>query len=431
MPRYGGGPPLVSLIPFQTMPALTATIRSAGPAAAASALLLWVACLPLGAWAAPFVPASDTEVVETLPTRLDPAARAARDAWRRQPDALPLALQAAQAAIARARRDGDPRELGQAQAALAPWWTLPNPPPAVRLLRATVRQSQHDFESALADLDALLADANVPAPVQAQAGLTRASVLRVQGRYREAAAACASLSTPRLAVLGPVLRWSAQVCEADVMTLGPAAQAGHARLADLARQARIERALAPLRGWVALVQAEAADRRGDPAARGHFLAALQGDADVYTLAAYADWLLQHERAAEVEPLLAGWADADALLLRQAVAWRRLGDGRADAAAARLQARFDAAHQRGDRLHEREEAMFAWQVRGDAAAALPLALANWRKQREPADARLLWHTALAAGDRDAAGLVRQFQLQTGLRDVRLAEPTRPIRLAGRQ
>lgn len=399
-----------------------------------SAVLVWaagmLACLPLVAWAAPFVPAHDAEVVETLPARLDPAARAARDAWRRQPDALPLALQAAQAAISRARRDGDPRELGQAQAALAPWWALPSPPPAVRLLRATVRQSQHDFDSALADLDALLADAAVPAPVQAQAGLTRASVLRVQGRYGEAAAACAGLATPRLAVLGPVLRWSAQVCEADVMTLGPAAQAGHARLAELARQAQSERALVPLRGWVALVQAEAADRRGDPAARGHFLAALQDDADAYTLAAYADWLLQHERAAEVEPLLAGRADADALLLRQAIAWRRLGDGRATAAAARLQARFDAARQRGDRLHEREEAMFAWQVRGDAAAALPLARANWDKQREPADARLLWHTALAAGDREAAELVRRFQQQTGLRDVRLADPTQPSRLARR-
>ncbi|HET7866331.1 MAG TPA: hypothetical protein VFL86_18180, partial [Burkholderiaceae bacterium] len=406
-------------------------LRPIARATAAAATLLWAACLPLGAWAAPFVPASDAEVVETLPARLDPAARAAREAWRRQPDALPLALQAAQAAIARARRDGDPRELGQAQAALAPWWALPSPPPAVRLLRATVRQSQHDFESALADLEALLADASVPAPVQAQAGLTRASVLRVQGRYREAAAACAGLATPRLAVLGPALRWSAQVCEADVMTLGPAAEAGHARLADLARQAQSERTLAPLRGWVALVQAEAADRRGDPAARGHFLAALQDDADVYTLAAYADWLLQHERAAEVEPLLGGRADADALLLRQAIAWRRLRDGRADAAAARLQARFDAAHQRGDRLHEREEAMFAWQVRGDAAAALPLALANWRKQREPADVRLLWHTALATGDREAAELVRQFQQQTGLRDVRLAEPTGPTRVAGRQ
>jgi hypothetical protein len=427
----------------QDMPAFPvclATARPAGRHAAAggwcrrAAVLVWAAGMlagwPLGAESAPFVPAHDAEVVEALPARLDPAARAARDAWRGQPDALPLALQAARVALSRARRDGDPRELGQAQAALAPWWALPSPPPAVRLLRATVRQSQHEFESALADLDALLADAGVPAPVQAQAGLTRASVLRVQGRYGEAAAACASLATPRLAVLGPVLRWSAQVCEADVMTLGPAAQAGHARLAELARQARSERALAPLRGWIALVQAEAADRRGDPAAGGHFLAALQDEADVYTLAAYADWLLQHERAAEVEPLLAGRAEADALLLRQAIAWRRLGDGRATAAAARLQARFDAAHQRGDRLHDREEAMFAWQVRGDAAVALPLARANWDKQREPADARLLWHTAMAAGDREAAERVRRFQQQTGLRDVRLAEPTPPTRLARR-
>src|SRR5205823_8415508 len=85
---------------------------------------------------------------------------------------------------------GDPRFFGQAQAALAPWWKQPDPPPQALLLRATLKQSTHDFMGALTDLDRVLA-AN---PRDGQALLTRATVLTVQGRYAEARADCARIA---------------------------------------------------------------------------------------------------------------------------------------------------------------------------------------------------------------------------------------------
>ena len=50
----------------------------------------------------------------------------------------------------RARRSSDPRHLGRAQAALAPWLSRAEVPQEVRLVRAQLAQSLHDFASARA-----------------------------------------------------------------------------------------------------------------------------------------------------------------------------------------------------------------------------------------------------------------------------------------
>ncbi len=151
----------------------------------------------------PFIPTDDAQVVERLRERpldrTDIEFRHARALLRASPTSLPPALTVAQRAIDIARRDGDPRFLGYAQAALEPWWSLPNPPPEVQLTRAIVLQSTHQFPAALADLSAVLR-AN---PRNAQAWLTQASILQVQGRYAEAAASCKAAPATRS---GPVRR---------------------------------------------------------------------------------------------------------------------------------------------------------------------------------------------------------------------------------
>ena len=90
---------------------------------------------------------------------------------------------------------------------------------------------------------------------------------------------------------------------------------------------------------------------------------------------------------------------DALLLRIALAEQRLPERAADFTAHRraLADRFDAARQRGDSLHRREEARFRLAIEHDAKGALALAEANWQVQREPADRRILLEAAEAAGD----------------------------------
>ncbi|HET7793752.1 MAG TPA: hypothetical protein VFL64_10250 [Rhizobacter sp.] len=385
-------------------------------------LLPLLAALACHAHAAPFTPASDDEVVERLPLLLgSPDARRqqrlARARLQQAPAQLPLALQLARAAIERARQLGDPRELGQAQAVLAPWWLQPDPPPAVRLLRATIRQSQHDFGAALADLDALLQPGS-PAPLalQAQAELTRASVLQVTGRWAEAGAGCTRLAGSHYAALGSAVQWPAQACLAELASLQGRADEAERALRQLATQA------GTASPWLTLVRAELAERRGDGAAQALYREALQApQPEVYALAAYADWLLAHARPAEVITLLAGREEADALLLRLAIAYRQhLGprDPRAAAATARLTERFEAAALRGDSLHAREQARYELDLRGDPAAALRHAQANWAQQKEPADALLLARAAHAAGQPQAAEPVRRLVRDTGWQDVRL-------------
>ena len=379
-----------------------------------AACLLIVAAASLQA--APFTPASDSEPVQKLPGRLDGAERAQRVQLARDPKQLPLALATARAAIERARRDGDPRELGLAQAALAPWWGQSSPPPMVRLLRATVRQSQHEFETALADLD-VLADAGdaVPLAVQAQAGLTRASVLQVLGRLDAARQDCERLASPRYAALGRPLSIAARACTAELRSLRGQPKAAAAELDALLREA-------PGDAWVSLLRAELAERMGDSvSARQHFRAATAKGADIYAVAAFADWLLAQRRDAEALALLDSHDnDADALLLRRSIALSRLHDPRAPAAAAALRSRFEAARQRGQNFHAREEARLALDVLGQAPQALALARVNWAQQKEPADALLLVRAAAAAGDGQAAEPVRRLVRDSGWVDVRLTD-----------
>ncbi len=132
-----------------------------------------------------------------------------------------------------------------------------------------------------------------------------------------------------------------------------------------------------------------------------------GVPDVYVQAAYADFLLDRGRPAEVLTLLQDRSRADVLLLRLALAARATGDPRAAGFAQELQARFDAARRRGDTSHRKEESRFALALQGDVARALVLARENWAEQREAADARILLEAALAARDAVAAAPVLQW------------------------
>ena len=350
--------------------------------------------------AAPYTPDRDDEVLTTLPQRTGPSAaaeRLARAQLRAAPDNLPLALALARDALTQARLSGDPRELGQAQAALAPWWDMPQPPAAVQLLRASVRQSLHDFKAALADLDALLSQGSaLTLPLRAQALLSRAGVHQVQGRHAAAAQDCVRLQSPEFAPLGAGVSWTGKVCQAELRSLQGEADEARRALQALAREAPADQA-----AWLTLVRAELADRLQDPRAGGLFASAATQLGDVYSLGAYADWLLAHGRAADVPPLLAGREEADALLLRLALAYRYTGDARLEDAARQLQGRFADALARGDTSHARERARFALGILDDVPTALRLATQNWASQKEPADARLLIDTARAAGQPDAA------------------------------
>jgi hypothetical protein len=391
-------------------------IRSTTPLRAAVAAWLLAAAAAL---AAPFVPATDDSIVERLPARTDPAERARRAALARDVHQLPLALDLAQAAILRARRQGDPRELGAAQAALAPWWPDAQAPAPVRLLRATILQSRHDFTAALTDLDRLVAETATPQPLRAQALLTRASLHQVLGRFDAARRDCDALLQPVFTPLGEGLRRTAQACTLELQSLTDDARIARRALDTLAGRGGVGQTADP---WLALLRAELAERLGDDAAAQTHFAAAGADGDVYTLAAHADWLLDRRRDAEALAVLArGPAQADALLLRRAIAWQRLGDARAAAAAADLRTRFAAVRLRGDAPHLREEARLALEIDRDPKQALALARQQWALQKEPADAVLLLRAGRAAGQ-DISRELAAWLPDPARADVRLAAAT---------
>ncbi len=354
--------------------------------------------------AAPFLPTDDAQVLERLPSRSTPQFRdlkALQAAAASAPGDLTRALPLATAYIRASRVEGDPRFLGYAQAALAPWWKDPEAPTRVLVLRATILQSSHQFAAAQADLDRVLQRE----PRNVQAILTRATILTVQGNFAAARPDC-----QRLDGLAPPIYRVICLAAIDSVT-GKAGTAYDALQGALQSAPRVDDAG---RVWAETLLAEIAHRRRDPAAEGHFRAALGvGDKDAYLLGAYADWLLEQDRPADVLALLQGESRNDTLLLRLALAQRALARPEAAKSIETLRARFDASHARGDTVHARENARFELALRNDARSALPYALDSWKVQREPADLRILAEAAAAANDVAALGTVRRWLAETGI------------------
>lgn len=368
------------------------------PAVLLVVCLWWATGLPVAA--APFLPANDAQVLERVPARAADARvrdlQALRAAWRAAPDDVDLAVRLARRYVDEAAAVGDPRYVGYAQAALGHWWNDAAPPVAVRVQRAVLRQFGHQFSEALADLEAAVR----AEPANGEAWSWLAAIHLVRADYAAARRGCDGLAPLTTALLGAG-------CRAAVDSLTGNADAAQTMLVDAlkaAAQAGPEERL-----WALTRLAEIAERRGDYAgAERAFREALGlGVADVYLEAAYADFLLDRRRAAEVLTLLKDGARADVLLLRLALAAKATDDARGAGWRRDLAARFAAARARGDTTHEKEEARFLLELQGDGARALSLARNNYAVQREPADARVLLEAAIAARQPEAAAPVRAW------------------------
>jgi Tfp pilus assembly protein PilF len=363
-------------------------------------------------------PIADDEVVCVLrPARLSAAERELRQmrqSLSADPTNLTLATALARLYIQRSRDEADPRFLGAAAGALDPWWRLSAPDPGVLVLRATVRQSLHEFESAATDLRLAL-DHD---PRLAQAWLTLATIQCIRGDF-----SAARHSAVNLAGLTDPLTTTTIAAHIAALT-------GRARPARIA----LEKALATngvnLRNntpahrsvelWARTILAEISTRLGDTtAAERQFESALSlGPNDPYLLASHADFLLDQGRESEVARRLMGRDRIDPLLLRLAEATKDPTHIRS------LAERLDAAIARGDRAHLREAARFELRLRRNSKAALLLALENWEIQREPADARILWESAEASGNLDALKQVESWISTTGLEDIALSKRVSP-------
>lgn len=367
--------------------------------------------------AAPHIPTHDKAILDTLPVRPgDPRAarlRELRGQLSKDPNNLTVAMNLARAYYSQVAEEGDPRFIGYAQGALAPWWNAADAPVEVLVMRASIKQYRHEFAEALADLSS----AQTKDPNYVSAWTTSAAIHTVQARYDQARQHCSKLFTLTSRLL-------AQGCASSVDSLtGKSAQAYASLLKELEQagaQATPEQKL-----WVQTRLGEMAQRTGDLVlAEKHFKAGLAlGISDGYLQAAYADLLLQQKRDSEVVALLKDKTRSDILLMRLVIAEQKLNSPQFSQRRDALIARFDAARMRGDKVHQTEESRFNLQVLNKPAEALRLAQENWQVQREPRDALALLEAANALKNAEAARPVLEWLRTSSHEDKRMRDLAR--------
>lgn len=366
--------------------------------------------------AAPYRPLSDEVVLERLPPALL-ALRQLRGTATSltEPANLDAALAAARHYVELGQTYSDPRAYGYAQAALGHWWTSDDgATPQLLVMRARILQFGHRFPQALAQLEvALKAD-----QFQPDAWLLFASIEEVEGNLPAARAGCMKV----LPMADPLI---GATCVAGIGALSGRADAAEQLLAQaLTRPTAADKAV---QTWSWTTLAEIRARRNDTlGAETAFRKALAVEPDdVYARSAYADLLLDADRVAEARRVLGDAMQADALLLRAAIAAQRNNDADASALHADLAQRFSEARARGDETHLREQARFVLAVEHDATRALDLAQRNFKVQREPADARILLEAVIAAGQPEAAKPALEWMRTTAIESVQLSALAKKI------
>ncbi|HEY3047983.1 MAG TPA: hypothetical protein VGJ72_11045 [Polaromonas sp.] len=349
-------------------------------------------------------PSRDDEVLEVLPavTRSRPA----------RATSAPLVVSPAAAAL-RARQDitvarqtGDTRYWGRAQAVLAPWWDRPDAPVELAVLQATVQQGRHEFDASRKVLTAALARA----PGHAQGWLNLAALERLSARYTEALGACEAVARAGQGLYAAACRLETQSLQGQHESAAQGLQALIAQTTDTSQ-----------RSWLLSLLAESQERSGQGrAAADSYARSLAQAPDLYTAIAYSDLLLRSGKTSQALQALVALPETDAVLLRRAAAWRRLGEPRWTAERAVLKERAAELQRRGDdpALHGRELALTALWLDDDAPRALALARRNLLLQREPIDWWVALESARQARDAAASAEIASAIREAGLHDMRL-------------
>ena len=348
----------------------------------------------------PAKPESDDEVLVVLPKSFlanrdeltDLRGRLSAD-----PDNPKLASDVAGRYLALGNRTGDPRFYGYARAAINRWWESDSADPLVLQIRAKLKEKDHLYDDALADLQAALKQD----PDDPQALLEVGNIYRVKGRYEDALTIAEKLQ----AVAGDV---PALLCRAPVMAQTGEAKQAYDLLSEILPEAR-EKFPSTVQ-FILTIRAEIAEALGrDQEVEQHFTDGLAKDeTDFYMLRGYSDYLLDHDRAAEALALLQDQTADTGILLRAAIAAKATGDAKlADEWTKELQTRFEEIRLRGGKPHGRFESRSALHLNDDPAVALQIALDNWQQQKEVRDTRNVLEAAIAAGDNEAAEPVIEF------------------------
>ena len=391
--------------------------RSASIIAAALAVaMIFSAPKALGA---PHIPADDAQVIERLPVALLALQRVSPPVGAKDVS-VEAALASARRYVELGQTYSDPRAYGYAQAALGKWWSADPAPAEVLVMRARILQFRHEFDAALAQLEpALRSDEFNP-----DAWLLFASISQVRGNVRAARAACLKLIPISDPLVGATCAASTAALSGNATDAEPLLRNA---LDDSSAATPAERTWA----WTILAEMRAASDNASGARTAFEQALRVSPDDVYARAAFSDLLLDSGDVRQARTILGDDPSrADALLLRAAIAAQRAGDADASALRDTLSQRFAEARARGDDTHLREQARFSLDVEHDTAGALDLAQRNFKAQREPADARLLFEAADAAGDARAAQPALSWLKETGIRSPHLRKLARRVESGSR-
>jgi tetratricopeptide (TPR) repeat protein len=362
---------------------------------------------PVAPYKAPFTPTDDETLLQEVPSASDPAVSQMRR-LRGELDAdaanLAIAEQLAQAYVDFGRQIGDAHYAGYAEAVLAPWLLRSSPPAVVLVEYATILQYRHQFADARRELKRAL-DSD---PHNTQAWFTLATLDMVQGEYENASRDCAQVAANGGYFL-------VVACTGNLRSYVGQAQQSLTLLTQIDGQAQ---ALPPaFKSWLQGLLAETAERLGDwTQAESHYRKALSlTPEDNFLLVAYADFLLDRHRPAEVLTLLRNSNQSDTAFLRLALAKAALKSPDLPLYTWIMGARFAALTQRGSDYFGREQVRFALYLQHDPQAALAMAERNWEVQRAPWDARVFLEAAQAARQPQAALPALAFLRRTRLQD----------------
>jgi tetratricopeptide (TPR) repeat protein len=376
--------------------------RGPAPARAVAGALLacCLSALEAVAHPRPHDPSGIGHADVAVPDELPDAVRVAAEAAQAAPGDTAAALTAARLALDHARRSGNADAARLALRLLDRG--ISGADARLLNLAASARQYLHDFDGARALLDNILTHD----PNNAQALLSRANILVVQGKLGEASRDCQRLASAGRFDLEPL-------CETTVLALSADAGAAQERLESALLEGRFDPALV---GYAHSLLAEIAafNQQRDQAAQ-HFEAALQADPeDLRARLLFADFRLATDDPPAALALLAGLPAIDSVEVRRAIAFKSLRRGaELEEASRRLEANFRQDAAAGDSAHAREEARFWLDVVGDAEKAVEAAKRNWAVQRELEDALLLVRSAATARQPEAAQPVRAWAEAEGV------------------
>lgn len=315
--------------------------------------------------------------------------------------------------ITQGRASGDPRYLGYAQT-LVNRWPEEQMTDRLRVLRATLHQSLHQFDSARTDLERVISSSS-DRQQRIQARLTLANLELVQGRYKEAERHCQALKSAYPGLI-------AQSCLASVQARTADPETAYRNLASqLADSINRQPADSTSRLWTEGTLGDIAAQAGLPEAKVHWQRVVKATPDdLYVRAQLADWHLGKGHFEQVLTLTRGFEAVDTLAVIRAIAMERVGHPGSSELNSRLRQRFEEARWRGALLHARDVARFELDIENQPQEALRLAIENWESQREPLDTRLLLRSALAANDTVQYQRVRDWLKEQGQSDARYPE-----------